>query len=101
MTDEQRNRYFGLYWPAACQAKGWRVKDDIRRRHTTAECMREIRAPILESITELDQDQVTALFTYLDFLAHPASLEKSQRWLDCKQDYRAFNRARQADWHER
>lgn len=101
MTDEQRNRYFGHYWPAACQAKRWRVKDEVRRRHTTGECMRLIGAPITESTTELGEAEITALFCYLDHLANPSSLEKSQRWVDCQQDYKAFNEARQADWFER
>ena len=101
MSPEARSCYFGHYWPTACQAKGWRVKDEVRRRHTTGECMRLVRAPVTESTTDLGPDEITALFTYLDFLANPSSLEKSQRWLDCQQDYRAFNRARQADYYER
>ena len=101
MTDEQRNRYFGHYWPAACQWKGWRVKDEVRRRHTTGECMREIRAPMTESTTDLGPDEITALFVYLDHLGHPSDLIKAAAWVDVQTDYRAYNRARQADWHER
>lgn len=101
MDEEQRARYFGHFWPAACQAKRWRVKDEVRRRHTTGECMRLIGAPETESTTDLDQNQITALFCYLDHLAHPSSLEKSQRWVDCQQDYKAYNLARISDWHER
>ena len=101
MSPEARSRYFGHYWPAACEAKGWRAKDEVRRRHTTGECMRLIRALQVESVTLLGPDEITALFCYLEFLANPSSLAHSQRWLDCQQDYRAYNRARQADWHER
>jgi hypothetical protein len=46
-------------------------------------------------------DETTALFTYLIFLADQSSLEKAARWADCHEDYRAFNRAKNADWHER
>lgn len=101
MNDFQRNRYFGLYWPDACAAKGWRVKDEVRRRHTTGECMSLVRGPQTESITEMGDDEVTALFTYLDFLAHPGDLIRAAKWVDCMMDYRMFNRARQSDWHER
>lgn len=101
MTDEQRNRYFGQYWPGACQAKGWRVKDEVRRRHTTGECMRLVRAPITESTTALGEAEITALFCYLDHLGHPGDLLRSARWVDCQTDYKAYNLARQADWHQR
>lgn len=36
----------------------------------------------------------------MKFLANQDDLDQSARWLDCQQDYKAFNRARQADWHE-
>lgn len=101
MSPEERSQYFGHRWPAACKARGWRVKDDVRRRHETGVCMAAIRAEFTESVSGLGHDEVSALFCYLDFLAHPGDLKKSANWLDCQQDYRAYNRARQADWHER
>jgi len=101
LNDVQRKIYFGQLWPAACQAKGWRVKDDVRRQHTTAECMRMVKAPITDSTTALGPDQVTALFCYLDHLVHPGDLIRAAKWVDCQTDYRAYNRARQADWHQR
>ena len=101
MNDAARSRYFGHYWPVAAVGKGWRVKDEIRRRHTTGECMRLIRAPISESTTDLGPDEVTALFIYLDHLGHPADLLKAAAWVDVQTDYKAYNRARQADWYER
>jgi len=51
-------------------------------------------------MNDLVPDEVTALFCYCDFLA-TESLEASERWVDCQRDYHAYNRARQADWHER
>lgn len=62
--------------------------------------MRLIGAPEVESSSNLGPDAVTALFCHLKFLAHQGDLEQSARWLDCQEDYKAFNRARQADWHE-
>lgn len=101
MSPEARSRYFGHYWPVACNAKRWRVKDEVRRRHTTGECMRLIRAPITESTTDLGPDEITALFIYLDHLGHPSDLLKAAAWVDVQTDYKAFNRARQADWYEK
>jgi len=101
MDDEERARYHGLWWPDACQAKGWRIKDEVRRRDQVLFCMAEVRGPaVTTSHPDWGHDETTALRTYLAFVAYP-TLVNSQRWLDCKQDYRAFNRARQADWHER
>lgn len=100
MNAAQRSIYFGELWPAACQAKGWRSGDELRRRHATGECMRLVRGPQTESTSDLGPDEITALFTYLEHLAAPADVMKSARWVDCQTDYRAFNRARQADWHQ-
>ena len=99
MTPAMRTKYFSL-WGAACLGQGWAVKDSARRNATTAKCMEEICGPQTDSTTELAPDEVTALFCYLEFLANPDSLDLSARWLDCKTDYKAYNRARQADWHE-
>lgn len=99
MTPATRTKYFGL-WAAACRGQGWSVKDSAKRNATTAKCMEEIRGPQTDSTTELGKDEVTALFCYLEFLAHQDNLDLSARWLDCKTDYKAYNRARQADWHE-
>jgi len=101
MNITQRKIYFGTLWPAAAAANGWERKDDAKRHEVLQTCMRLIRAPQVESSSELGSDGITALFTYLEFLAHQDNLDLSARWLDCQQDYKAFNRARQADWHER
>ena len=100
MTPPTRTKYFRDLWPAACRAQGWTIKDDARRNATTLTFMEEVSGPQTDSTTELGPDEVTALFCYLEFLAHPDSLDHSARWLDCKTDYKAYNRARQADWHE-
>lgn len=101
MTPNERKVYFGHLWPDACLANEWDVKNDAKRRTVTVDCMRAIRAPETDSTSALGRDEVTALFTYLIHLADPSSLDKSARWVTCQEDYRTFNRAHQADWHER
>ena len=101
MTPAERKTYFGHLWPAACQAQKWEVKDEGRRRAVTRACMRLVRGPETDSTSALGPDEVTALFTYLRHLAGPASLDASALWATCQEDYRTFNRARQADYHER
>ncbi|MBI5771894.1 MAG: hypothetical protein HZA93_29245 [Verrucomicrobia bacterium] len=101
MTKGERNTYFGHLWPEACLANEWDVKDEARRRAVTAEAMRLVRGPQTDSTGALGPDEITALFTYLRHLGNPASLDKSARWVTCQEDYRTFNRAKQADWHER
>lgn len=101
MTKATRARYLLQLWPAACAAQGWPVRDESRRHQVTADCMRAIKAPVVTSTSDLGPDEITALFCYLEFLANPAGLDTSARWLDCQQDYHAYNRARQADWYER
>lgn len=100
MSPATRTRYFSL-WGKACAVKGWPAKDNARRRAVTLECMALVRGPaVTTSDPEFGPNEVTALFTYLEFLAHPSDLLRSARWVDCQEDYVAFNRARQADWHE-
>ncbi|MES2697312.1 MAG: hypothetical protein V4773_27855 [Verrucomicrobiota bacterium] len=101
MTTQERKAYFGHLWPDACLANEWDVKDDAQRRAVTIACMRAIRAPLSDSTSALGRDEITALFVYLRHLGDPASLEKSADWVSCQDDYKTFNRARQADWHER
>lgn len=100
MTPKTRVFFFAEIWPAVCARQGWKESDRAKRHEVVATCMRCVRGPQVESITDLGPDEVTAFFCYCEFLA-TESLEASQRWLDCQQDYHAFNRARQADWHER
>lgn len=101
MNPWQRKKYFGELWPAACLAHEWDVKDDQKRKDVTFECMRLIGGPETDSTSALKPDEITALFCYLEHLADPASLDNSARWVTCQEDYHTFNRARQADWHER
>ena len=101
MTPGQRRRYHVELWPAAARANGWLPRDEVRRRYTTRECMRLISGPDTESTTDLRQDEITALFCFLEHLGAPDSLDKSARWDTCLQDYHTYSRAKQADWHER
>lgn len=100
MTPAQRKPYFAL-WAAACTAQGWRSSDNTKRHEITASCMVDIKGPAVVSSNDLGEDEITALFCYLTYLSTGDSdLDAAARWIDCKQDYKAFARARQADWHE-
>jgi hypothetical protein len=102
MSPSERVTYFRDFWPAACAANGWKKSDDERRRKVVLQCMEAVGGPLVTtSGGAFGRDEVTALFCYLDFLAHPADLDRSARWADCQEDYHAYNRARQADWYER
>lgn len=101
MTPGERSKYFAELWPAACFANEWDIKDEARRKAVTAECMRLVRGPQTDSTGALGRDEITALFTYLEHLADQSSLDKLARWVTCQEDYRTYNRARQADYHER
>ena len=100
MTPKQRVLFFRDLWPAACRKQGWGTGDDTKRHEVIATCMQLIGGPATGSTGDLGSDTVTALFCYMEFLASE-TLEASERWVDCQQDYHAFNRARQTDWHER
>jgi len=101
VTSRERSVYFGTLWPAAAHANEWDVKDERQRKTVTRQCMAEIGGPATDSTTALGPDEVTALFVYLAHLGDYASLDKSAEWDRCKQDYQTYNRAKQADWHER
>lgn len=101
MTSSQRAHYFKHLWPEACAAAGWGVRDEGRRKKVTSDCMAAIGGPATASTSDLGEDEVTALFCYLQHLAAPDDLNKSARWVTCQEDYHTFNRAKQADWHER
>tara|TARA_R110002094_G_scaffold219965_1_gene192268 strand:+ start:131 stop:691 length:561 start_codon:yes stop_codon:yes gene_type:complete len=102
MTKGERVKLFRDLWPAACLANEWDIKDDTKRREVILECMELVRGPLVTtSSPEFGRDEVTALFCYLQHLADPADFDKAARWDTCLQDYRTYNRARQADWHER
>ena len=101
MSPAARRVYFTTLWPAACEVCDWNPRDEAQRRAVVLDCMARVRGPaVTTSDPAFGPDEVTALFTYLAHLGDPASLDKSARWATCQEDYRTFNRARQADWHE-
>lgn len=100
MTPGQRSSYF-LLWADVCAVQGWSAKDNAKRQQATVDCMRAVRGPATSSTSDLGQDEITALFCYLTYLkTGDADLDAAARWVDCQQDYKAFSRARHADWHE-
>jgi hypothetical protein len=100
MTPATRTRYFRL-WAAACRCQRWPAKDEAFRRSITRQVMEAIGAPITDSTSELGNDEITALFIFLETKADDSDLMKAARWVDCQKDYRMVNRGRQADHHER
>ncbi len=90
-------------WPAACRANGWVSGDKAKRLEIVRRCMELVRGPQVTGTSDpaFGDDETTALFTHLIHLAAPGNLNASARWVQCQEDYRAFNRAQQADWHER
>ncbi|HLP07688.1 MAG TPA: hypothetical protein VK178_05950 [Opitutaceae bacterium] len=100
MTAKTRVFFFAEIWPAVCARQGWKESDRAKRHEVVATCMRCVRGPQVESITDLGPDEVTALFCYCEFLA-TETLEAAENWDECMRDYHTYNRARQADWHER
>lgn len=102
MTPGERVHYHKTLWPAACLANEWDLRDVEKRHEIVLRCMQEVRGPrVTTSSPQFGRDEVTALFCFLEHIADQASLDKSAAWDSCKQDYRTYNRARQADWHER
>lgn len=101
MNPQERVAYFRRFWPAACRVNGWNLNDEARRKQVVLDCMVAVQGPaVTTSSPAFSHDEVTALFCYLEFLAHPADLDRSAAWLNCQEDYHAYNRAKQADWHE-
>ncbi len=71
MNKKQRSTYFGRLWPAACRTQGWKTSDEHQRKRVTFAATGE------ESITDLDEDQITLLFNKLKWLADPSNYDKA------------------------
>lgn len=100
MTPKTRVFFFAEIWPAVCAKQGWSKSDNAKRHEVVATCLRLVRAAAVESMSDLGPDEVTAFFCYCEFLA-TETLEAAENWDECMRDYKTYNRARQADWHER
>lgn len=100
MTPATRTRYFAL-WAAACRCQKWPAKDEAFRRSVTRQVMEAVRAPVTDSTSDLGNDEITALFIFLDHKANDGDLIKAALWVEALKDYRTVSRAKQADYHER
>ena len=100
MTHATRTTYFRL-WRDACAAQGWDPRDAARRREATLYCMTEIGAGEIDSTTGLNHHKITALFTFLRFLAGGGARATTLLWEKCKEDYVSFNRLRHAEHFRR
>ncbi len=103
MKPGARTLYHARLWPAACRVNGWGVGDLAKRREITRRCMEAVRGPQSDSTSDprFGDAETTALFVFLTHLASPDDLDASAEWVKCQEDYRTYNLARQADWHER
>jgi hypothetical protein len=80
MNKAQRDSYFGWRWPAACRGQGWdrlsKEEREKKRHQVTLEASGMLPGwSSTDSITKLDQDQITALFNLLKHYANPNSLK--------------------------
>ncbi len=103
MKPGARTHYHARLWPAACAAQGWKRGDEAKRREIVVRCMELVRGPKVTGTSDIafGDAETTALFCYLAHLANPADLNLSAEWVKCQEDYRTYNLAKQADWHER
>lgn len=93
-----RVRFQADFWPAVCAAQGWDPRDEIRRRDLRARCWEEIGIPERGDAMPANDAEATALFTLCRHLAEPDNINLALRWDQCRPDFRAFNKARQADF---
>lgn len=89
------------HWPAVCEAQGWHVRDDVRRRDLRAKCWEEIGLHNKGDAMPANDAEATALFTYCRHLADPLNITLSIQWDNCRAGFRKFNDARIADHHQR
>lgn len=79
MSPDQRNHYWKDLWPRAMRAKGWHQlgKDEQERlrRALTTEASETAKGPLTDSITKLNEDQITALWKLLHFYADQLDLD--------------------------
>jgi hypothetical protein len=101
MNESQRIHYQAELWPAVCAAQGWDARDKELRRHKRAECWDAIGVPEMDDSMPWDNASTTALFTLLRHLANPNNINLVMAWDDCRANYKAFNAAKWADFHQR
>jgi hypothetical protein len=86
MTKPQRDLFFGRLWPKACRVQAWtgELNCEVKRREVvlkaTTEWHDEVpKSPVgTDRMSECNQDQLTAVFNYVKWLADPANLGKAR-----------------------
>jgi hypothetical protein len=102
MNKNQLITYQAELWPAVCAAQGWDLADKEQRRATRAHVWEAIGEEERGDAVPHDEAAITALFTYLRHLAEPNNITLAMAWDDCRANYRAYNKTRQADhWQRR
>jgi len=70
LTDAQRARFFGEWWPACCEVQGWDPKNEnVRRAHIL-----EATKGATDRMSLCSQAQLTAIFQLTWFKTNPNSL---------------------------
>ncbi len=87
-------------WPAVAQARGYQLRDEVTRRDLRAQCWEQVGVPHLGESMPTTDAEFTALATYCRHLADPENITLSMAWDNCRADYIAFNKSRQADHHQ-
>ncbi|MBN2069130.1 MAG: hypothetical protein JW739_05785 [Opitutales bacterium] len=101
MNKAQRSKYFKQLWPNACRVQQWDPKDTTKRHLITRQCMLLCGGPDTDSITKIGQAEISALFTYLNWLASPQNLRLQAAWESCMEDYRTRNVTAQGNYWRR
>jgi len=101
MNKLTRIHYFTKAWPQACETQGWDPTDEKKRHLVTRQCMLLCGGPDTDSTILFGQAEISALFTYLRWLAFPNDPRKCAAWAACQVDYRTRNVAAQGDYWRR
>jgi hypothetical protein len=73
MTDAQRAKFFGTWWPACCEAQGWDPKSEKHRRSLVHEATKGAT----DRLSLCTQAQLTAVFELTWHKTKPDSLDEA------------------------
>jgi hypothetical protein len=73
MTDNQRKKFFKIWWPACCEVQGWDHKSEKRRR----EFVFEATKGATDRLSLCTQAQLTAVFQLCWHKSNPDSLNEA------------------------
>ena len=83
LTKNQRNAFFGEWWPKCCEVQGWDDKSEKRRRDFVLEATTELYHQVpnmpypTDRLSLCTQDQLTAVFKLTWHKTKPDSLNEA------------------------